>query len=64
MRCVLVADDGMGIEPGQLLPDSLTLPLRWGGLLLNLWEVFAPLRDAVIGAMAGYLILWAVYWAF
>ncbi len=47
-----------------LLPDSLTLPLLWLGLLLNLDATFAPLRDAVIGACAGYLSLWAVYWAF
>jgi leader peptidase (prepilin peptidase)/N-methyltransferase len=48
----------------QLLPDSLTLPLLWVGLLANLWGVFAPLHDAVIGAVAGYLTLWSVYWAF
>ncbi len=47
-----------------LLPDSITLPLLWLGLAANLWEVHAPLRDAVIGAMAGYLSLWAVYWLF
>lgn len=48
----------------QLLPDDLTLPLLWGGLALNLWGTFAPLRSAVIGAIAGYLALWLVYWAF
>jgi len=48
----------------QLLPDDLTLPLLWLGLLLNLWGVFAPLPSAVIGAMAGYLILWSIYWGF
>lgn len=48
----------------QLLPDSLTLPLLWLGLLLNLTEVFAPLSSAVIGAVAGYLSLWSIYWAF
>ncbi|MFA7666559.1 MAG: A24 family peptidase [Burkholderiaceae bacterium] len=48
----------------QLLPDSLTLPLLWLGLLFNLWGVFAPLPEAVIGAMAGYLVLWSVYWLF
>lgn len=47
-----------------LLPDSMTLPLLWMGLLLNLQGVFAPLADAVIGACAGYLSLWLVYWAF
>jgi len=48
----------------QLLPDGITLPLLWAGLIVNLWSTFAPLSDAVIGAVAGYLSLWAVYWAF
>jgi leader peptidase (prepilin peptidase)/N-methyltransferase len=48
----------------QLLPDGLTLPLLWAGLLVNVWGVFAPLQDAVVGAMAGYLCLWTVYWGF
>jgi len=48
----------------QLLPDDLTLPLLWAGLLVNLGGVFVPLADAVIGAIAGYLVLWSVYWLF
>ncbi|AWA04895.1 prepilin peptidase [Aeromonas hydrophila] len=48
----------------MLLPDQLTLPLLWGGLLFNLTGRFVPLADAVIGAMAGYLVLWSLYWAF
>jgi leader peptidase (prepilin peptidase)/N-methyltransferase len=48
----------------QLLPDSLTLPLVWLGLLVNLWGTFASLESAVIGAVAGYLSLWSVYWLF
>ena len=47
-----------------LLPDSITLPLLWLGLLLALGNVFVPLADAVIGAVAGYLALWSVYWGF
>ena len=47
-----------------LLPDDLTLPLLWLGLIANLWTVFVPLREAVIGAIAGYLALWLVYWGF
>ena len=47
-----------------LLPDSLTLPLLWLGLLFNLGGHFASLSDAVIGAMAGYGVLWSVYWLF
>ncbi len=48
----------------QLLPDDLTLPLLWSGLLINLSGTFVPLPDAVIGAAAGYLSLWTVYWLF
>jgi leader peptidase (prepilin peptidase)/N-methyltransferase len=50
----------------QLLPDNLTLPLLWAGLLANLLGAApaASLHDAVIGAIAGYLALWAVYWLF
>ncbi|MFA9439024.1 A24 family peptidase [Uliginosibacterium sp. sgz301328] len=47
-----------------LLPDNITLPLLWLGLLLNLWDTFVPLQTAVIGAMAGYLSLWSIYWLF
>lgn len=48
----------------MLLPDQLTQPLLWAGLLFNLLGGFASLADAVIGAMAGYLVLWTLYWAF
>src|SRR5690348_4806143 len=48
----------------QLLPDSLTLPLLWAGLGVNLFDVFVSLHDAVIGAIGGYLALWIVYWLF
>jgi leader peptidase (prepilin peptidase)/N-methyltransferase len=48
----------------QLLPDSLTLPLLWLGLLFNLNVGFTDLTSAVIGAMAGYLLLWSIYWLF
>jgi leader peptidase (prepilin peptidase) / N-methyltransferase len=48
----------------QLLPDDLTLPLLWAGLLVNLGGTFVPLHEAVIGAAAGYLSLWSVFWLF
>ena len=48
----------------QLLPDDITLPLLWLGLLFNLNGGFTDLKSAVIGAILGYLILWSVYWAF
>ena len=46
------------------LPDSITLPLLWAGLLFNTGATFIDLRSAVIGAVAGYLALWSVFWAF
>ena len=48
----------------QLLPDSITLPFLWLGLGLSLWQVFVDTPTALIGAIAGYLSLWTVYWAF
>ncbi len=50
----------------QLLPDNITLPLLWAGLAANVAGFLpgVPLRDAVIGAIAGYLALWAIYWLF
>jgi len=48
----------------QLLPDSLTLPLVWIGLLLNTDNTFASLESAVLGAVFGYLCLWIVFWLF
>lgn len=48
----------------QLLPDDITLPLLWLGLFVNLNTGFTTLKSAVIGAIAGYLILWSIYWIF
>ena len=50
----------------QLLPDNITLPLLWLGLLVNTLDLGSGinLHDAVIGAMAGYIVLWGFYWAF
>jgi leader peptidase (prepilin peptidase)/N-methyltransferase len=48
----------------QLLPDSLTLPLLWIGLLINIDGTFVSLESAVLGAVFGYLCLWSVFWLF
>jgi leader peptidase (prepilin peptidase)/N-methyltransferase len=48
----------------HLLPDSLTLPLLWAGLIVNFNGMFASLHAAVAGAIAGYLVLWVVHWLF
>ena len=59
----LIALTGIDFDT-QLLPDDITLPLLWIGLALNAFSVYTDLKSAVIGAMAGYLALWTVYWGF
>nr|WP_317706745.1 A24 family peptidase [Methylomarinovum caldicuralii] len=59
----LVALSAIDIDH-QLLPDAITLPLLWLGLLLNVAGLFTDLRSGVIGAAAGYLVLWSVYQVF
>jgi leader peptidase (prepilin peptidase) / N-methyltransferase len=59
----LVAMSGIDLRT-TLLPDSLTLPLLWLGLLLSTVPVFAAPVDAIFGAALGYLMLWSVYWGF
>jgi leader peptidase (prepilin peptidase) / N-methyltransferase len=47
-----------------LLPNEITLPMLWGGLLINLGDGLTDISSAVIGAVAGYITLWTVYWCF
>ncbi len=56
----LIAASGIDIGH-KLLPDNLTFPLMWLGILLSFFHVFVDLQSSVIGAMAGYLSLWSVY---
>lgn len=60
---LLVGMSGIDVRE-RLLPDAMTLPLLWLGLLLALFPVFVDLRTAVIGAMAGYVSLWLVFHLF
>ncbi|MDO6618680.1 A24 family peptidase [Shewanella sp. 6_MG-2023] len=60
---VLVALTGIDLDE-MLLPDQLTLPILWLGLIINLNGVFTSPTDAIIGAAAGYLSLWSVFWLF
>lgn len=48
----------------QILPDDITLPLLWAGLLLNIQGYFCTLPQAILGAAIGYLSLWSLYWIF
>ncbi|NND38873.1 MAG: prepilin peptidase, partial [Pseudomonadales bacterium] len=60
---VLIALTGIDYDT-YLLPDNLTLPLLWAGLIANYFEIFTTLESALWGAVAGYLSLWSVYWLF
>lgn len=59
----LIALTGIDYDT-YLLPDDLTLPLLWAGLIANAFGLFTTLESALWGAVAGYLSLWSVYWAF
>lgn len=60
---VLIAAAGIDART-QLLPDNLTLPLLWLGLLLSLVPLFITSEASIVGAVVGYLSLWSVYWVF
>jgi len=48
----------------KILPDNMTLPLMWLAIIVAFENFFVPLNDAIIGAIAGYMILWSIYWLF
>lgn len=58
-----IALTGIDVDK-QLLPDDITLPLLWAGLLFNTFNTYIDLKSAVLGAIGGYLVLWSVYWMF
>ena len=61
--CFLVALSGIDLRT-QLLPDQLTLPLMWLGLVASIDSLYMPAKPALVGAIIGYLSLWAVWWVF
>ena len=63
LSCFLVALAGIDLRT-QLLPDQLTLPLMWLGLIASLENLFVVPKVAVLGAIAGYVSLWTVWWLF
>ena len=63
LTCFLVALSGIDLRT-QLLPDSLTLPLMWLGLIASLDNLYMPAKPALLGAVAGYVSLWSVVWVF
>ena len=63
LTALLVAMAGIDIDH-QLLPDNMTIPLMWAGILISFWSIHTDLFSSVIGAIAGYLILWSIYHLF
>ncbi len=61
--CFLVALSGIDLRT-RLLPDQLTLTLMWLGLIASLDSLFMPAKPALLGAIAGYMSLWTVWWVF
>jgi leader peptidase (prepilin peptidase)/N-methyltransferase len=63
LTAFLIAMAGIDIDH-QLLPDNMTLPLMWAGILASFWSIHTDLPSSVTGAMAGYLVLWSIYHLF
>jgi leader peptidase (prepilin peptidase)/N-methyltransferase len=63
LTCFLIALAGIDLRT-QLLPDQLTLPLLWLGLIGNIDNLYMPAKPALVGAIIGYLSLWTVWWLF
>ena len=63
LTALLIALAGIDMDH-QLLPDNMTIPLLWAGILISFWSVHTGLSSSVAGAIAGYLILWSVYHLF
>jgi leader peptidase (prepilin peptidase)/N-methyltransferase len=63
LTCFLVALSGIDLRT-QLLPDQLTLPLLWLGLIASIDSLYMPAKPALLGAIAGYVSLWSVWWLF
>lgn len=59
----LIAMAGIDIDH-QLLPDNMTVPLMWGGILISFWSIHTDLVSSVAGAIGGYLVLWTIYHLF
>jgi leader peptidase (prepilin peptidase)/N-methyltransferase len=63
LTCFLIALSGIDLRT-QLLPDQLTLPLMWLGLIASLENLYIVPKEALLGAIAGYVSLWSVWWLF
>lgn len=60
---ILILQAGIDFQE-YIIPDEITLPILWLGLIINIFSVFVNLKDAIIGAVIGYLIFWLIFWIF
>jgi leader peptidase (prepilin peptidase)/N-methyltransferase len=63
LTSMLIVLTGIDAEH-QLLPDNLTIPLLWAGILFNVYDTYTDLNSSIFGAVFGYLILWSIYHVF
>lgn len=63
LTCVLIVQSGIDFEH-KLIPDEITLPVLWLGILLSTTQIFVDSQSSILGAAGGYLILFTIYWAF
>lgn len=63
LTCVLIVQSGIDLEH-KIIPDEITLPILWLGIIMSIWNIYVTSTDAIIGAVAGYVVLWIVYWLF
>jgi len=63
LTCVLIVQSGIDLEH-KIIPDEITLPTLWLGIIISIWGIYATSTAAIIGAVAGYTILWVIYWVF
>jgi len=63
LTCILMAQSGIDCKE-KMIPDEITLPALWIGILINYFAIFCDLPTAVLGAVSGYIILWLIYWIF
>lgn len=63
LTCVLIAQSGIDLE-NKIIPDEITLPILWLGIIFSMFNIFTNLYASVLGAIFGYLVLFFIYWIF
>jgi leader peptidase (prepilin peptidase)/N-methyltransferase len=63
LSCALLVQSGIDLKH-KIIPDEITIPTLWLGIIISIWSIYVVSTDAIIGAVAGYTLLWLVYWVF